>query len=88
MNSYNGKNTSWQNVGGWYDTLVAGKGHYYHQNVIIPKLLKLLDLKPDSAILDLACGQGVLERYIPAQNIYQGIEISTSLVESAKKTVS
>lgn len=79
------ENTSWQKVSGWYNKLVSDKGHYYHQHIVTPGVLKLLDLKPDSALLDLACGQGVLERHIPAPINYQGIDISRNLIESAQK---
>ena len=40
------KKTSWKGVGDWYDSIVGEKGHYYHQQVIIPNLLRLLDLRP------------------------------------------
>jgi ubiquinone/menaquinone biosynthesis C-methylase UbiE len=42
-------------------------------------------LKPGDALLDLACGQGVLERQIPAEVYYQGIDVSNSLIQFAKQ---
>ena len=79
------RNTSWQKVGTWYNKLVDEKGHYYHQKVIIPEVLKLLSLKPDDSLLDIACGQGILARSIPKEVYYQGIDSAASLIEAARK---
>lgn len=78
-------NTSWQSVSSWYDKLVGSEGHYYHQHVVIPGLLKLLKLDKNSSLLDLGCGQGILSRSTPPLAKYLGIDSSKSLIESAKK---
>jgi ubiquinone/menaquinone biosynthesis C-methylase UbiE len=78
--------SSWENSSKWYDSLVGAKGHYYHEHVIFPRLLSLLSLKPGHDLLDLACGQGVLSRTLPAGVNYTGIDISPSLIASAKRT--
>ena len=77
-------NTSWQGVSGWYNKLVDNKGDYYHQHVVIPRVLKLLNLKADSSLLDLAGGQGVLERHLSPKIIYQGVDIAGSLIRAAQ----
>lgn len=84
MKFYPKSNTSWQNVSGWYNKLVDTKGHYFHQHVVIPGVLKLLSLQQDSSLLDLACGQGVLERYVSPRVNYQGVDISENLIKSAQ----
>lgn len=83
MNQQN--NTSWQNVSSWYDKLVGSEGHYYHQHVIVPGLLRLLEINEKSSLVDLGCGQGILSRVIPVLSNYLGIDRSKSLIESAKK---
>ncbi|MBJ7450089.1 MAG: methyltransferase domain-containing protein [Parachlamydiales bacterium] len=75
--------TSWQGVEKWYDKTVGSDGHYYHQTVIIPKTLQWLNLKKGDALLDLACGQGVLERHIPRTVDYFGIDGAKSFIRSA-----
>ncbi len=77
--------TSWENSSSWYDKTVGEKGHYYHQTVIIPKTLELLNLQKGDKLIDLACGQGVLSRHIPSQVGYLGVDVSSSLIGQAKK---
>ena len=78
--------TSWENVNKWYDSIVGEKGHYYHQNIVLPKILSFLKKYKVISILDLGCGQGVLEKCIPSNIDYCGVDISSSFIESAKKT--
>ncbi len=79
-------NTSWETSSSWYDKLVGVKGHYYHQQVIIPGVLNILEKekKVQPHILDLACGQGVLSRHLPKGIKYLGIDASDSLLKAAK----
>lgn len=79
------RSTSWENSSRWYNKITGEKGHYYHEHVVIPGALKLLDLKPGDKLLDLACGNGILARSIPKGVEYLGIDLSESLVSSAKK---
>lgn len=78
--------TSWEASSSWYDKLVGNKGHYYHQQVIIPGVLNILEKekKAQPHIIDLACGQGVLARHLPKGIKYLGIDVSPSLLELAK----
>jgi ubiquinone/menaquinone biosynthesis C-methylase UbiE len=77
--------TSWQPVNKWYNKQVGKEGHYYHQHVVIPKSLSLLDLHPGDALLDLACGQGVLSRKISAEVGYHGIDLAQGLIKQAHR---
>ena len=79
--------TSWQPVGKWYNEKVGEEGHYYHQTVILPKVLQLFDFPKDRAcsLVDFACGQGVLSRHLPSHVTYTGIDASASLIAAAKR---
>ncbi len=77
--------TSWEKVDKWYDNTVGEKGHYYHQSVIFPNLFKQIHLKKVKSLVDLGCGQGVLARYLPKQISYLGVDLSPSLIKSAKQ---
>lgn len=79
------RTTSWQNVAPWYQRLTdEGKGHYYHQHVVIPGVIKLLNVTDNSNVLDLACGNGVLAKSLPKLAKYTGIDLSESLVKYAR----
>lgn len=73
-------------MGNWYDKVVGETGHYFHE-LILPKTLALMDFSKTEAasLLDLACGQGVLARSLPDQVAYAGIDLSPTLIASAKK---
>lgn len=78
--------TSWEPVGKWYHDSVGQDGHYYHQKIVIPGVLRLMAIEKEqnAAVLDLACGQGVLSRQLPQTVPYDGLDISPSLIKSAK----
>jgi ubiquinone/menaquinone biosynthesis C-methylase UbiE len=76
--------SSWENVENWYHNQVGEKGHYYHQTVILPGVLKHLTPANEGKLLDLACGQGVLARQISPQMAYVGVDLSPSLIRSAQ----
>jgi len=79
--------SEWENVDKWYDRLVGQEGHYYHRQIVLPKLLKCLDLNnfDSPSLLDLACGQGVLASHLPSHVDYTGIDLAPSLIAAAKK---
>ncbi|MCX6989169.1 MAG: class I SAM-dependent methyltransferase [Chlamydiae bacterium] len=81
------ENSSWESVSGWYNKVVGSKGHYYHENVILPKVAYILSqhVSKQSSLLDLACGQGILARSIPKEIEYLGIDAAASLIQSAKR---
>lgn len=78
-------NSSWEKVAPWYDKSVGEKGHYYHQSVIIPNLLRLIAKSSHVKLLDLGCGQAVLSRSLPDEFHYCGVDLSESLIQSAKQ---
>lgn len=77
------KNTSWQKVAPWYQKIVGIEGHYYHREVILPNVLRLLNLKSGEKLIDLGCGQGVLARAIPDHIEYSGFDISSEMIKTA-----
>ncbi|HHY34385.1 MAG TPA: methyltransferase domain-containing protein [Firmicutes bacterium] len=79
------KNTSWGHVAYWYNALLKEEGTY-QKEVILPNLLRLMDLKPDEIVLDLACGQGFFTREFAkfaAKAI--GVDISPELIAIARE---
>lgn len=78
--------TSWQKVAGWYNQKLSKSGSYYHEHIVIPGVLKMLELNADSTLLDLGCGQGILPQRIQRLKKYVGIDLSPDLITAAKKS--
>lgn len=84
-NPRGGSKGSWERDAQAYDKNVGRDGSFFHKEVVLPGVVRLLDLKAGERVLDLGCGQGVLARALPKDVEYVGVEISKSLVEMAKK---
>ena len=77
--------SNWNSAARWYHQKVGDSGHYYHQQIILPEVRKLLgEIKPTS-VLDLGCGQGVLARQLPSNLRYVGVDSARLLITQAKK---
>jgi ubiquinone/menaquinone biosynthesis C-methylase UbiE len=79
------KQTLWDQASRWYDSLVGMSGSDYHQTIVMPGVLKLLELKPGRRVLDLACGQGVFSRFLLGKKIKpEGLDSSEELLRMAR----
>jgi len=76
--------TSWGGVAEWYDDLLEQNPDSYQKNVLMPKLIRIVNPQKGMNILDLACGQGYFSRAF-AQNgaAVIGYDISKELIEKA-----
>lgn len=81
------KKKGWEDVSSWYRDIVGEKGHYYHRQVILPRMTEIFQFKKGqkAKLLDLACGQGVLGRHIPSHIEYWGVDLAPSFIKEAKK---
>lgn len=70
--------TSWGNVAEWYDEFLETSKDSYQKQVILPNILRILNLKKKDHVLDLACGQGFFSRQF-AQTGAQVIGVDTSV---------
>ncbi|MDP3770433.1 MAG: methyltransferase domain-containing protein [Candidatus Sungbacteria bacterium] len=78
--------TSWGNVAEWYDEYLEKLEDSYQKNVILPNVLRILDIKKGDRVLDLACGQGFFSRALSdAGARVTGIDVSVELIGIAKK---
>ncbi len=76
----------------WYDELVGDKGSEYQREVIIPGVLRLLDMKigpgptQNLSVLDLGCGRGVLCRKLARAGCdVVGIDAAEPLIAAARR---
>lgn len=81
-----GTPTDWGAVAQWYDELVGESGSEYHREVVIPGTLRLLAARPGEAVLDVACGQGVLCRILHQQGVRAtGVDAAVELIRIARE---
>ncbi len=79
------KDTSWEVAADWYDTHLQNTDTY-HAKVVLPNLLRVLDLKPGDHVLDLACGQGYFtHHFLAATKHVVAVDLSPSLASIAAK---
>jgi len=79
------KDTGWGKVATWYDAHLQNNDTY-HAQVVIPNLLRLINLGKDESLLELGCGQGfVLEKFLPQSKLLTGVDIGKELIEIAKQ---
>lgn len=79
------KTTSWGAVSDWYNDVLNDPDSYQNK-VILPGVLRILNLKSGEKVLDLACGQGFFsEEFKKAGVEVVGVDISPELIEIAKK---
>lgn len=75
---------SWGEVASWYDKHL-NEADTYHEKVILPNLIRLIDAEAGDKILDLACGQGFFARALKKTGAHvEGIDIAPELISIAK----
>ncbi len=77
--------TSWGRHAKWYGGVVEEKGSYQNE-VILPGVLKLLNLKSGEGVIDIACGEGFFSRefFKIGANVL-GVDAGEELIALAKK---
>jgi len=79
------KDTSWGKSAKWYDELLEKEEGTFQKELILPNLIRLLEIKRGQKILDLACGQGFFARaFQKAGAEVTGVDIAKELVAIAK----
>ena len=78
--------TSWGKVADWYDELLEKDSDSYQQKVILPNVLRMLAIKNEQLVLDIACGQGFFARefYKKGAKVI-GVDIARELIDIARK---
>jgi ubiquinone/menaquinone biosynthesis C-methylase UbiE len=79
------KNTSWGKVAGWYKNHLE-EDDTYHNKVVGPNLLRMMDIKPTDIVAELGCGEGFFTRQIAKlAKKTVGLDLGAELIEVAKK---
>jgi ubiquinone/menaquinone biosynthesis C-methylase UbiE len=78
--------TSWGKVASWYDKHLEEGGDTYHEKVVHPNLIRMLEDVKGKHVLDLACGQGIFSRTLADKGAFiLGVDISKELIAIAEK---
>ncbi|MFI5260457.1 MAG: class I SAM-dependent methyltransferase [Candidatus Paceibacteria bacterium] len=78
--------SSWGKVASWYDALLEKDADTYQTKVILPNLMRVLDLKPGERVIDIACGQGFFTRACRETGAtVAGADISAELITLARE---
>lgn len=77
--------TSWGKVAGWYDKMLEG-GDNYQSGLILPNLLRILEVKNGMSVVDVACGQGFFSREFAKLGArVSGVDVAEELIGLAEK---
>lgn len=80
------KTTSWGKVADWYNNLLEKDKDSYQRKLILPNLLRVLEIKKSEVILDLACGQGFFSKEFAKLGAkVTGVDISPELIDIARQ---
>ncbi len=78
--------TSWGPVAGWYDEMLHDEKSF-QKNVIVPNLLRLMNIQKGESVLDLACGTGYFSNiFFKEGALVQGVDIGAELIQIAKES--
>lgn len=81
----NSKDTSWNAVADWYDSVVNEKGSYQRE-IILPNILRLIGDVKGKRVLDIASGQGLFSHALAEAGAeVTGLELSPELVKLAQE---
>ena len=79
------KTTSWGAVANWYDATVEDSASY-QSSVVLPNLMRVMNIQKGECVYDVACGQGFFSRAFAAAGAeVVGSDISPELILIAEK---
>jgi ubiquinone/menaquinone biosynthesis C-methylase UbiE len=79
------QDTSWGKVAGWYKDHLE-EDDTYHNKVVGPNLLRMMDVKPNDIVAELGCGEGFFTRQIAKlAKKTVGLDLGAELIALAEK---
>ena len=85
MRDFRKKKTDWGKVANWYDEHLKESDNY-HSQVILPNLMRLVDLRSGDSLVELGCGQGFfIEHFFKLSPNIAGVDLGPELIAIAKR---
>lgn len=76
----------WETNADFWDEKIGAQGNDYHNLLVGPAMERLLGLRPDELLLDVACGNGVLARRMVGLGArVVGIDFSQTMIANARR---
>lgn len=77
---------AWEVNAKFWDEQMGDNSNFFHRDIVRPSVEKLLDLKKDDLVLDIACGNGNFSEYMAKLGIQVvAFDYSPKMIELAKK---
>lgn len=85
MKDFKKKSTDWGKVANWYNEHLK-ESDSYHSQVILPNLMRLVNLQPTESLIELGCGQGFfLQNFFEVSKNLAGVDLGPELIAIAKQ---
>jgi SAM-dependent methyltransferase len=76
--------TAWEPQASWYDQHQGDRGDDFYTTLVLPAVLRQLQVRAGQSVLDVCCGQGVLGRVLAGKDVRSlGIDASPTLIRAA-----
>ena len=86
MNNIDKGLEAWELNAEFWDKEMGDHSNYFHRDLVRPHTEKLLEIKPDDLILDIACGNGNFSEYMAKIGVRViAFDYSSKMIEFAKK---
>ncbi len=77
---------AWEENAAFWDEKMGNESNYFHRNIVRPNVEKLLNIKENDLILDVACGNGNFSERMAEQGAYVvAFDYSATMIKLAAK---
>ncbi len=77
---------AWEENAEFWDTQMGDESNFFHRDIVRPNVNKLLDIKENDLVLDIACGNGNYSEYMAKQGArVVAFDYSEKMIELAIK---
>ena len=78
--------SAWEENAAFWDDFMGDESNSFHCDLVRPNVEKLLEIKPEDFVLDIACGNGNFSEYLAKKGVkVVAFDYSEKMIELAKK---